>query len=324
MILPDKKITGMRMHMFQRDRQNFDDVCFTFYKCPSCGKEEIELTLLPIRSRYSHTDTDLQYTREYILQKIFDADFDFLHQKVNCDCALKAFLELNRIIYCYNLGIWDFHNYIDYPFKHINEIQIDLTKTTESKKFLLFDTETTGLPIDWKASYKVPNNWPRLVQIAWMLVESSGKIIEKDDYIVKPSGFEIPISSAAVHRISTKDAMKNGMELNFVLNQFNECVEKTDFIVAHNVTFDLNVMASEFFQSSINTEIYEKNQICTMKSSQNFCKIIGSYGYKYPKLSELHLKLFNSTFKEAHDATVDVNATYLCFIELMKKNIIKY
>ncbi|MAM29443.1 MAG: hypothetical protein CMC13_10525 [Flavobacteriaceae bacterium] len=324
MILPDDKITRTRVEMFQSDSQNFDDVCFTIYKCPSCGKEDMELTLLPITSKYSYTDSDLQNTREHILNKIFDAGFDFLHQKINCDCTTKAFLELKRIAYCHNLGVLDIHYYIDYPFEVIKKTQVDLTKTANSKKFLLFDTETTGLPKDWKASYKVPDNWPRLVQIAWMLVESSGKIIEKNDYIVKPEGFQIPISSTAIHRISAKNALNNGNELHFVLNQFNECVKKADFIVAHNVNFDLNIVASEFFQSSIDTEIYEKSQICTMKSSQEFCKIIGNYGYKYPKLSELHLKLFNTTFNEAHDATVDIKATYHCFIELLKKDIIKY
>jgi hypothetical protein len=45
-----------------------------------------------------------------------------------------------------------------------------------------------------------------------------------------------------------------------------------------------------------------------MRASTDYCKIPGPYGYKYPKLSELHIKLFGEDFKEAHDASADTNA----------------
>jgi len=34
--------------------------------------------------------------------------------------------------------------------------------------YLFFDTETTGLPKNWKAPIEDLNNWPRLVQLAWL------------------------------------------------------------------------------------------------------------------------------------------------------------
>jgi len=55
-----------------------------------------------------------------------------------------------------------------------------------------------------------------------------------------------------------------------------------------------------------------------MESSTNYCAIQGPYGYKWPKLSELHYKLFRTGFDEAHDAAVDIKATAKCFWELKK------
>jgi hypothetical protein len=44
--------------------------------------------------------------------------------------------------------------------------------------------------------------------------------------------------------------------------------------------------------------------------------------YKWPKLGELHRKLFRTELSEAHDAGVDVTATMKCFFELKRMGII--
>ena len=51
--------------------------------------------------------------------------------------------------------------------------------------YLFFDTETTGLPKDWKAPISDLDNWPRLVQIAWSHYDSSGNEISNNSYIIK-------------------------------------------------------------------------------------------------------------------------------------------
>ncbi|HEY8689848.1 MAG TPA: 3'-5' exonuclease [Chitinophagaceae bacterium] len=320
---PDNKISQTRQTMYQKDRHNFDDICFTVFNCPSCGKQTMDLTLLPIVDKEQYSFADVRSTQESTLAKIFDADFDFLHEKGICDCISKPTLELKRVIYCYNQGDIDYHNYIDYPFEQIKKFQISLSKKSSTKTFLFFDTETTGLPKNWKASYKELNNWPRLVQIAWISADNNGNIADQKNYLVKPNGFTIPDDATRVHRISTQKALQNGSELHFVLNQFNECVSSADYLVAHNLSFDINVVASELFRFKIESEIFEKKQICTMESSTNFCKLPGNYGYKFPKLSELHQKLFHATFDEAHDASVDIKATVKCFYELLKNKTIK-
>jgi hypothetical protein len=60
-----------------------------------------------------------------------------------------------------------------------------------------------------------------------------------------------------------------------------------------------------------------------MTSTTNYCAIPVKYGYKWPSLQELHFKIFGENFEDAHDASIDVSITFKCFIELLKKNIIK-
>lgn len=53
-----------------------------------------------------------------------------------------------------------------------------------------------------------------------------------------------------------------------------------------------------------------------MHNTTDFCAIKNYCGNKWPKLSELHTKLFGTDFEEAPDASVDIKATARCFSEL--------
>ncbi|MCK4922712.1 MAG: 3'-5' exonuclease [Bacteroidales bacterium] len=188
--------------------------------------------------------------------------------------------------------------------------------------YLFFDTETTGLPRNWKAPAKDLNNWPRMVQIAWILCDDNGNRIESDDFIIKPEKFHIPSEASRVHGISTEKAISEGEELEKVLIKFDKLVAQSDFIVAHNISFDEKIVGAEFLRKGVQTKLGRKRKLCTMQASTNHCKLPGPFGYKWPKLSELHMKLFGEDFDEAHDASVDINATEKCFWEMKKTGII--
>ncbi|MEQ9264689.1 MAG: 3'-5' exonuclease, partial [Balneolaceae bacterium] len=104
--------------------------------------------------------------------------------------------------------------------------------------YLIFDTETTGLPRNYSAPITDFDNWPRLVQLAWQLHDHTGKLISSGNYIVKPEGFTIPFNSEKIHGISTKKALEEGLDLGFVLTEFRKDMEKAYFLVGHNVSFD--------------------------------------------------------------------------------------
>ena len=188
--------------------------------------------------------------------------------------------------------------------------------------YLFFDTETTGLPRNWKAPVTDLDNWPRMVQIAWILSDTKGNQIESDDFIIKPENFKIPLDASRIHGISTEKAINEGEELEKVLIKFNKLVEQADFIVAHNISFDEKIVGAELLRKGIRSDFERKRKLCTMKASTDYCRLPGLYGYKWPKLSELHIELFGADFDEAHDASVDINATEKCFWEMRKIGLI--
>jgi DNA polymerase-3 subunit epsilon len=188
--------------------------------------------------------------------------------------------------------------------------------------YLFFDTETTGLPKDWKAPITNFDNWPRIVQLAWLVYDSKGNQISKNEFIIKPNGFEIPIEASNVHGITTKLANDEGEQLENVLLKFEKHCEKSKYLIAHNINFDSKVTGSEYLRILSRNPISKLQEMCTMESSTNFCKIPGYYGYKWPTLSELHIKLFGVDFEGAHDALADIEATAKCFWEMRELKLI--
>ncbi len=190
--------------------------------------------------------------------------------------------------------------------------------------FLIFDTETTGLPKRDSAPISDVDNWPRVVQVAWQLHDETGRLLENHSMMVRPEGFEIPYSAEKVHGISTAMAMEHGHPLLDVLQQFNSALDQADYIIGHNIRFDVNALGAEFIRAELQTRFLEKQQICTMNSTTEYLKIQGGRGgrYKPPKLMELYEYLFGEQFEEAHNAAADVEATARSFFELLRRRII--
>ena len=108
--------------------------------------------------------------------------------------------------------------------------------------YLIFDTETTGLPRNWKAPITDTDNWPRCVQIAWQLHDEMGELVEDQNYLIKPDDYEIPYESQKIHGISTELAINEGEDLHVVLEKFNSSIQKSSFVIGHNISFDINVI----------------------------------------------------------------------------------
>jgi DNA polymerase-3 subunit alpha len=192
--------------------------------------------------------------------------------------------------------------------------------------YLIFDTETTGLPKNKKAPLTDFDNWPRVVQIAWQLHDRAGKLLSNENLIVKPDGFTIPFNAEKVHGISTQRALDEGLPLDEVLDRFTEDLNKANLIVGHNIIdFDVKVVGSEYLRIGKENVIATKEALDTQLASTEYCAIPGGRGgqFKWPTLLELHTKLFGTDFGDAHDAAYDVAANAKCFFGLLKEKVVK-
>jgi DNA polymerase-3 subunit alpha len=188
--------------------------------------------------------------------------------------------------------------------------------------YIIFDTETTGLPKRWNAPLTDSENWPRCIQIAWQVHADSGELLSHEDYLIQPNGFTVPYDAEQIHGISTALAEQQGRPLDEVLTLFSTALEQAEYVGGHNVTFDLNIMGAEFLRLGDHNPLEEAQVIdtCTEETAQ-LCQLPGGRGgkFKLPTLTELYIHLFGAGFGEAHNATADVEATTRCFLELLRK-----
>ena len=189
--------------------------------------------------------------------------------------------------------------------------------------YLIFDTETTGLPKRWDAPLSDSENWPRCIQIAWQIHDAKGEVVAHEDYLIQPYDFTIPFDSEQVHGISTALAEEQGIPLEEVLEKFHTALNQVEYVVGHNVSFDRNIMGAEYLRSGLSDALEGKTVIdtCTEETA-SMCQLPGGRGgkFKLPKLSELYHFLFQESFEEAHNATADVEATSRAFLELLRQD----
>lgn len=191
--------------------------------------------------------------------------------------------------------------------------------------YLFFDTETNGLPRNYQAPISATDNWPRLIQIGWIVTDADGNELQAADHLVYPDGFTIPSDVERLTGISYSRARADGEDLKQVLTAFMQQFDAVKHVVGHNIDFDLHIVGSELYRKGLSTTtILSKPSICTMRSTIDFCKIPPfTYGsWKFPKLQELYKKLFGTQFDQAHNAMNDIRATKQCFFELKKHGII--
>lgn len=184
-------------------------------------------------------------------------------------------------------------------------------------KFLLFDTETTGLPKDRRVPpMSAPGNWPDIVSISWMVFDDV-RLVRVQSQIINPHGWRVPPESTAIHGITDSFALRNGRALDVVLDEFRSDMQECDVVVAHNLAFDKNVVDAawawrvcpkkglrpvpDFRWSSI--------QICTAESGKDMCKFAfpdNPLRYRFPKLAELYTVLLNKPVPyPAHSSLYD-------------------
>ena len=192
------------------------------------------------------------------------------------------------------------------------------------QKYLFFDTETTGIPKDYKAPCTNTDNWPRLIQLGWLLTDAEGRILSEGNHIVRPDGFEIPKAASDVHGITTDFALENGKPLLDVIFAFGADLNQAECVIGHNLDYDLHIVGAEYVRLGYDSRImFARPTLCTMHATIQYCNIPGRFGPKWPKLMELYTKLFGQEFDGAHDAMADIVATKECFFELIRRGVVR-
>jgi DNA polymerase III epsilon subunit-like protein len=206
-------------------------------------------------------------------------------------------------------------------------------------RVLVFDTETTGLPKTKAITEQFLQLWPHIVQLSYIIYDTEIKeIIKIKDCIIKiPKNIIISNESIKLHGITNEISSTNGYDIDYIIEEFiGDLINNNDYIIGHNIDFDIKMIKVELMRLCKQSETIEntdkymtyisilkniKQYYCTMQESIEICniKMKDKYGkeyLKFPKLIELHEKLFNSLPNGLHNSLNDILICLRCFYKI--------
>ena len=192
---------------------------------------------------------------------------------------------------------------------------------------LFFDSETTGVPprnADWKTEFE---EFPHIVQLAWMF---GGHL---ESHIIRPDGWVIPEDVAEIHGITTERALAEGEPFEVVVDKFIADCLAALLVCGHNIYFDTSIIKANILRklgrayydaNDVESALFKGKRIDTMRSTMKWVDARMANGrLKFPKLEELYARCFPGETYPAHDAGEDVKALARCLPVVLENGLIE-
>jgi len=218
------------------------------------------------------------------------------------------------------------------------------------KNYLVFDTETTGLPKTSEISYTKLDLWPHPIQLSYAIYNKDcDEVVKVRDHFLKlPDPMKINEESIKIHGITDEILQRKGVNFEEIVEELAEDFQGADCLIAHNINFDMNILKTALMRYLLRIKDSSENMVvtrsvekrkkvvgdflatlvedripkfCTMKESIQLCRIvkINKFGHnylKFPKLIELHQCLFKCEPRNLHNALNDILICLRCFCKL--------
>lgn len=185
---------------------------------------------------------------------------------------------------------------------------------TDCLKICILDTETTGLPIN--------NDYSKLniIEIGWIVVNKNLDILKKETMLIK-GDFVINDFISNLTGISKEMTERKGISIKNALEKLYNDINECQFIMAHNVVFDYNMILTEIkniFKNDDNNYLEHylnlfksKIRLCSKYILKQECEF---YNIKVEnfKLDTLYKTIVDNTNTQTHRAINDVYMILEC------------
>lgn len=202
--------------------------------------------------------------------------------------------------------------------------------------YLIFDTETSGFPS--KALLPTSHAQARVIQLAALLYDEKWNELRRLYTLIKPpfDDFKIADGAFAAHGIRIEQCKTDGRDGFDVIKEFMEMFEQADYVIAHNLSFDSNMIdielgnvANPALRSAMQDAWDLADCYCTMELTTDILKLpFNTKGrhfgtkYKWPKLHEAYSYFFHKELTGQHDSFNDCKATAELFKHLLERKLI--
>lgn len=163
---------------------------------------------------------------------------------------------------------------------------------------LVFDTETTGLPLHGKAPLA---KQPKCIEFGAVLLNSAGEVVQEFNQLIDP-GEQIDPVITKITGITNSD-LQGQPRIADVLPRIQELFAAAGTAIAHNLAFDRSIIQ---FELDRHPEVAEEfpwcaRMLCTVEAT------MGEWGRR-PKMIELYAATLGRPLAQTHRALDDARA----------------
>ena len=189
------------------------------------------------------------------------------------------------------------------------------------REYLLFlDTETSGIPRDWSKPYSSRDNWPHIVQLAWVVYTQDGQEVKVENHYIQPNDYDMSPASGRVHGLTVDFLRQHGKPRHIVMQRLHrDLLQYHPLVVAHFMQLDYHMVGVGFYRAGLQNPLEHLPTFCTMRATG---QLVRHSNQGFLRLSELHQRLFDEPQPRQHDAMADAYATARCFFELQRQGAI--
>lgn len=161
---------------------------------------------------------------------------------------------------------------------------------------LVFDTETTGLPLHPSAPLE---KQPKIIELGAALLDRDGKVVETLSQLVHP-GEDVTEEITRITGI-TNEMLKDAPRFAEALPALRHIFGQAFAVFAHNLPFDRMMLRNELARLQVLDFPWPPGEYCTVGLHR------GEWG-KNPKLTELYAATMGRPLPQTHRALDDVQA----------------
>lgn len=171
---------------------------------------------------------------------------------------------------------------------------------------LVFDTETTGLPLHGKAPLA---RQPRCIEFGAVLLDAAGEIVEEFNQLIDP-GEQIEAVITKITGITNAD-LAGQPRIADVMPRIRALFAQASTAIAHNLAFDRSIVQFELDRLAMPADEFPwcARMLCTVEAT------MGEWGRR-PKLLELYAATMGRPLTQTHRALDDAKALAEIVVEL--------
>ena len=189
--------------------------------------------------------------------------------------------------------------------------------------YLFIETQQSGIPKDYKASYKLSDNWPRITQFSYILADKKANIIEEASYLIYPEA-KIPKIVSKITRIDNTMLKSYGRTFNKLEEEIKRLFQLSDYVIGFNINYDISLLKAELYRNDIDTAFVDSNWDLDLGiKTRDLLKLKTRVNIKYkiPKLEDIYLKLFGIALPDLNSIN-KLHKEKECFFKLKHMNLL--